>query len=56
MLTLVSGCGCVVDVVDVVWTPAAPGGGGLVASLHAEVDPLEQGVAEEAGQREGEQC
>ena len=42
-------CGCVVAVV---WTPAAPGRGGLVAGLQADVDPLEQRVAEEAGQGE----
>ena len=42
-------------VVAVVGTPAAPGRGGLVAGLQPRVDPLEEGVAEEARQRQGEQ-
>ena len=45
-------CGCVVAVV---WTPTAPGRGGLVAGLQPNVDPLEQGVAEQAGQGQREQ-
>ena len=51
LLALLSDCGCVVAVVR---TPAASRGGGLIASLHAEVDPLEQGVAQEAGQGQRE--